>query len=451
MMNLLPDPKPRDLPTDATSTAPAARSAGSVGTLALFGGGFDTANLGVGALTESCVRGLSGRLPGAKVIVFDHTAGTATADLPEAVGSPAVRYTRAGGRWSKMLWRRDSLNNIELSMKLGGVGNPVAKRLLGASAILDISGGDSFSDIYGQWRYDRIVQTKRMALNAGLPLILLPQTYGPFKEPRNKETAADLVRRSAQAWARDARSFEILKDLAGADFDPERHRQGTDVAFGLPPRRPQRLPNDLSELLADRGTPVVGLNVSGLILNDLEKANRDFGFRADYGQLVRGLLRKLLDDSDARVLLVPHVIRPLGHFESDPQACKTLYDELSPGDRRRVSILPSSFDQGEIKWVIGQCDWFCGTRMHSTIAALSSGVPTAAIAYSIKTQGIFDACDSGDAVSDPMKLDTSDAGEVLWSAWQNRSTAKDRLAAALVDVKAKAAAQMDAIAAACVR
>ncbi len=442
------------LPTPTTNPAPAAEPAqatsGAVGTLALFGGGFDTANLGVGALTESCIRGLVGRLPGADVLVFDHSEGHEQRELPAAGDVPAAPYTRAGGRWSKKIWRSDSLANLEFSLKLGGLANPIARRLRSASAILDISGGDSFSDIYGQWRYDRIVQTKRMALDAGLPLILLPQTYGPFKDAKNRATAADLVRGSAQSWARDAISFARLKELLGQDFDPDRHRQGTDVAFGLPPRRPERLPNDLSELLAERGTPIVGLNVSGLILNDLEKANRDFGFRADYGQLVRGLLRKLLDDSDARVLLVPHVIRPLGHYESDPQACQTLFNELSPDEQKRVSILPSSFDQGEIKWVIGQCDWFCGTRMHSTIAALSSGVPTAAIAYSIKTQGIFDACDSGDAVSDPMQLDTADAGAVLWSAWENRRSARERLAAALVGVKAKATEQMDAIAAACV-
>ena len=445
---LMPNPT---YAADPARTPPQPRPVAGEARLMFFGGGFDTANLGVSALTESCIRGLDDRLENPEFLIFDHTPGLTSRRLPAVDGAAqGPAYDRSGGMWTRRVWRNDALLNLDYSARLGGLLSPQARRFRNATALLDISGGDSFTDIYGQWIYEWVMLPKQIALRQKVPLVLLPQTYGPFKDPKNKATAAEVCRGASVAWARDAISFERLKDLLGDDFDPQRHRQGTDVAFGLPPRRPDRLPDALAGLLAERGTPIVGLNVSGLILNDLERRQKSFGFRANYGELVRGLLRRLLDDSDARVLLVPHVIRPIGHYESDPQACHTLFNELSPDDQERVSILPSSFDQGEIKWVIGQCDWFCGTRMHSTIAALSSGVPTAAIAYSIKTQGIFDACASGDAVSDPMTLDTGDAGEVLWSAWQNRADLRERLAAALVDVKAKAAAQMDAIAAACV-
>ena len=32
----------------------------------------------------------------------------------------------------------------------------------------------------------------------------------------------------------------------------------------------------------------------------------------------------------------------------------------------------ASFDCGEMKWIVRKLEWFCGTRMHSTIAGLSS-------------------------------------------------------------------------------
>jgi len=38
--------------------------------------------------------------------------------------------------------------------------------------------------------------------------------------------------------------------------------------------------------------------------------------------------------------------------------------------------------------VLSHCSLFAGTRMHSTIAALSSGVPTLNLAYSIKARGV---------------------------------------------------------------
>lgn len=448
MSNLIPMSR-SDAQTDTPVRHPAL-AAPAATVITFFGGGFDTANLGVAALTESCVRGILSRIDNVDMVVFDHSAGVSAATLPAVPGAPQPQFTRHGGRWSRKFWRSDSLGNLDVSTRLGGALNLGAKKLLKSSAVLDISGGDSFTDIYGDWRYGLVLLTKQLALRHKIPLILLPQTYGPFNTPQAEKAASEIVRGSALAWARDARSYEVLKRLAGDAFDPEKHRRGTDVAFGLPARRPTRMPNDLAEWLGGDGTPLVGLNISGLILKDPQRARDAFKFKADYGQMIRTLVNRLLNETDVRLLLVPHVIRPAGHFESDPEACQIIADELPAKFKSRVAIVPSTFDQGEIKWIISQCTWFCGTRMHSTIAALSTGVPTAAIAYSPKTLGIFEDCDSGDAVSDPSKLDTAEATEVLWQAWLNRASAKRRLVEALVNVKHEAADQMDRIAT-CIR
>ena len=108
--------------------------------------------------------------------------------------------------------------------------------------------------------------------------------------------------------------------------------------------------------------------------------------------------------------------------------------------------LSNYFDQSELKWVISQLDWFCGTRMHSAIAALSSGVPASAIAYSLKTQGIFETCDQGDHVADPRDLDTIDVIEKLEQSYKNRDEARISLVHRLPDVKALVFRQMKVIA-----
>ena len=41
-----------------------------------------------------------------------------------------------------------------------------------------------------------------------------------------------------------------------------------------------------------------------------------------------------------------------------------------------------------MKWIISRMDLFAGARTHSTIAALSSAVPTLSFAYSMKAKGI---------------------------------------------------------------
>ncbi len=56
-------------------------------------------------------------------------------------------------------------------------------------------------------------------------------------------------------------------------------------------------------------------------------------------------------------------------------------------DKNRYLVSPE-YNAAETKWIISQMAFFAGARTHSTIAALSSGVPTLSFAYSIKAQGI---------------------------------------------------------------
>ena len=48
------------------------------------------------------------------------------------------------------------------------------------------------------------------------------------------------------------------------------------------------------------------------------------------------------------------------------------------------------YDQNEIKYIIGLCDFFLGARMHATIAALSQCIPAVGMAYSKKFAGVFE-------------------------------------------------------------
>ena len=248
------------------------------------------------------------------------------------------------------------------------------------------------------------------------------------------------------AWARDEHSFEVLRDLLRGDFDPIRHRTGVDVAFGLPVTRPSEdcIAGKL-EWFEDKRTPLVGLNVSGLLLNHPKEAAERYGIKADYREVILSLISRLLRDSDARVLLIPHVVTPAGHYESDIQACGSILAMLNSQVTHRVAIVPTVNDPCEVKWIIAQCDWFCGTRMHSTIAALSSCVPTAAISYSPKTLGVFDTCGQGAHVADPRRLNKEETTDQLWESWQKRELAKIGLNAALPNVLRQAEIQMDEI------
>jgi polysaccharide pyruvyl transferase WcaK-like protein len=414
--------------------------------MCLFGAPGDTANLGVSALLESVLSGVAERRPDARVTVFDNGLGARRASLP--VGDGELGYDLLGARLSRRVHRPESLHQMWAASLLGGRRNPGTRAIAEADAVLDLSGGDSFTDLYGPGRWQSVEMPKRLALQLRRPLVLLPQTYGPFSDARVRRRAGEIVRGAAVAWARDERSFATLRDLVGGAFDPERHRAGVDVAFGLPPRRPTApLGPVLDGWLAEgRTAPVVGLNVSGLLFND-PGARAQFGLAGDYRAVVRGIVARLLADSDARVVLVPHVVVPDGAVESDVTASRSLAAEA--GAPERVVVASVLRSPGETKWLISQLDWFCGTRMHATIAALSSGVPVSAVAYSGKVQGVFETCDQGDAVADARSLDAPDVVDVVWRSFTGRREAAARLAPASAAVRARAAEQMDAIVAAC--
>lgn len=418
--------------------------------LALFGAPPDTPNMGVSALFMSTVAGITEQIGPVEFIVFDNGLGERESNLRLPSGAE-IKLLHFGARGGKRYYRPENLATMHAASKLGAIGPLLNKgiRLLDScDAVLDVSGGDSFSDIYGRSRFNNVYRPKAIAINRGKPLILLPQTYGPYRDHQVRAMAATAVCGAGMAWARDQHSYQILRDLLGENFNPDIHRCGVDMAFGLPSQSASNLlPQALDSLLGNKSsdTPLVGFNVSGLIYNDPEAAVKKYGFKADYREIVTEFLRKILTETSAYVILISHVMDRPGHYESDLGACNDVARQLGESHANRVIVAPATMDQSQVKWLIAQMDWFCGTRMHSTIASLSSGVATAAISYSDKTMGVFQSCGQHKQVIDPRNMNTSEAVSGLFDAYENREQAKKILIAQLRDVMNKIDAQMKSI------
>ncbi|MFT5735065.1 MAG: colanic acid/amylovoran biosynthesis protein [Planctomycetota bacterium] len=417
----------------------------------LFGAAPGTNNLGVDALSQGVLGGLATRCPDATFTVFDYRRGQRDGSfiMAEEDGSErTVSYDLIGANHSRRMWRGDTLRVMQVAGRLG-LPNAGVRAMKRASAILDLSGGDSFTDLYGRQVFETVSLPKRLSLDLGVPLVLLPQTYGPFIDPGMRSEAADLCRGASSAWARDARSYEVLKSLLGESFNEERHRLGVDVAFGMRPRRRKGgISADLDRWVQERdesgGPPVVGINVSGLVWGSPDRA-KGYGFILDYRSLVTRLLNWLLTTTNVKIALVPHVIEPEGHYESDPGASKELFGTLSPPHKERVTVLSPPYEPAEIKHEISRLDWFNGTRMHATIAALSTGVPASAIAYSPKFLGVFEIADQSKGVADPTTLQEDEALQILQSSYESRAESKANLAVALPRIESTVNAQLQTI------
>lgn len=419
--------------------------------LALFGAAPDTPNMGVSALFASAVEGLTRELGQVEWVIFDNGLGIRESTFKKSDGTE-MPLTHYGARVGRRYHRPENLSTMQLAARCGGLGGLLNKGVHlidSCDAVLDVSGGDSFSDIYGWGRFRAVYWPKRLAGLRRKPLILLPQTYGPYRGAKAFGLARSVTASANLAWARDPNSFQVLKSLVGEGFNPSVHRQGVDMAFGLQPRSAaHRLPEPLKSWLSveRRNASVVGINISGLIYNDPGRAISNYHFIADYCAIAKALVQKILATSDARIVLVPHVMDIPGHYESDLEACNHVAQTLSHLSGDRVVVSPIDLDQSEVKWLISRLDWFCGTRMHATIAALSTGVPSAAIAYSDKTLGVFATCGQASQVFDPRSLDTRAMIDGLVGSFETRDRVRRSLEQSLPTVTALAKEQMRAIA-----
>lgn len=243
--------------------------------------------------------------------------------------------------------------------------------LLRMDVVLDVGEGDSFSDIYGMWRFDHIWSSKAFLSRFGKRQVLMPQTIGPFESPLAKSRATSAMAAMERLFSRDAQSQSIADEMAG----PGRCKEIVDLAFALP-WKPH----------SGHGPGRhVGLNVSGLLWNGGYSGGNQFGLAADYPQLVRDLAARILQTPDTTLHLVPHVVDEGLPVEDDVPVSHALAAELGA----RVKVAPRFADPCQAKSYISGLDFFLGARMHACIASFSSGVPVLPMAYSRKFNGLF--------------------------------------------------------------
>jgi len=248
-----------------------------------------------------------------------------------------------------------------------------------ADLVIDIGAGDSFADIYGGKRLAWIFAMKLLAWVARTPMVMAPQTVGPFVKPLSKRLASFMMNRTTLLATRDRLSTEYVQQMGVKTKVIE----ASDVALRLPYEKPDKEKN---------GRIKVGLNVSGLLMRGGYTGQNELGLMVDYAALVHDIIRFFLDHPDGcEVHLVSHVIGDQlmvsthpEQIEDDYHASKHLAEEFS-----QVIVAPMFQTPSEVKTYIAGLDFFMGARMHACIAAFSSGVPVVPMAYSRKFEGLF--------------------------------------------------------------
>ena len=403
-------------------------------TVALLGAGFTTGNHGVGALASGTLTALLRADADARLVFLDY--GREAVVSGDRVGNCEVRVETINLRFSKKPWQPNHIVRLLLTAALLklvpsrdarrklAARNPWLRRILDAQLHLSIAGGDSFSDIYGMQRLLYVVLPQILVLLLGKPLVLLPQTYGPFESPLARALARYVLKCAALIYSRDKEGVQAVRELVGKE--DARIQFAYDMGFALEPQPPADGVRRQFETIKRNGL-VAGFNVSGLLYMGGYSQSNMFGLRSDYVRLVHVLLEELIQKQGAQVLLMPHVFGGNENLESDEKACARIHAEFGQRYPGRLHYLPGRFDHHEIKYMIGQCTFFLGSRMHACIAALSQCVPAVGLAYSRKFAGVLDSIGGGSRVVDLRALSETEVLGAVREAFAQREILRRQL------------------------
>jgi colanic acid/amylovoran biosynthesis protein len=330
-------------------------------------------NRGSEALVQSLVVGLSGLAPPLSLSVSLHTEDT---NYDRDQFSERLDKIVPYSKWPPRQLLRARLEMLAkcyfwLGRSPLNFFFPECVRDLRNIDLILATGGDLFTSDYGYFDKDARV------LTTGIPVALLAQTVGPFK-PRDLPLFARLSRSIKLCTVRETESLEYLE----SEFPQLQPILTADVAFVLPSidkhESEQILERDCRFHIRDRR--LMGLSVSASISLTREGASRD-----EYISKTISFVDEMNKEGWSAVL-IPHVQEKVRR-NNDLYTCFEVLGRLQRPDENVVVGRPLS--ASEFKGVIGLCEVLVGSRTHSTIASMSQGIPTVAIAYSRKAWGIM--------------------------------------------------------------
>jgi colanic acid/amylovoran biosynthesis protein len=346
-----------------------------------FAGQDNFGNRGCEALIRSSVKTIKQHIPDAQFLVPTKDLQRDSAQWKDAAtqgvsfieAEPIPGAIRWWGR-ARRLWSR-----LEAYPPAYGL-TTITRSALARSDVLIMTGGDIISLDYGLESLYYWARICEAAMDAGKTTVLWAGSVGPFtKSPAAEMRMTQFLKRFSLITVRETASLEYLKKLGIPNV-----QLVADPAFALDHEAP---PQAEALSLLDAAKPLLGFNVSPLI-----RKFRDTTEHQDaLDQEVAAFLIDTLAQQDLNILLIPHVDPLNGSDDNSDSAYMAgiLKQVRSAGfASNRIDMLPRTFNTAQLKDVIRRCTYFMGARTHATVAALSQGVPTTSIAYSIKAKGI---------------------------------------------------------------
>jgi colanic acid/amylovoran biosynthesis protein len=307
---------------------------------------------------------------------------------------------------------------------------PAYTRFKNASIVI-ATGGDVYTSDYPR-TLSIYMPPLEIALHAGIPIVFLGQSIA-FKTREASERWLRVARHSKLITLREKISFNYVTQELGLSGDLVKHT--ADSAFLLESLASDKVNQLLKAYGVTENRPVVAISPSQGIAG-FTGCNRVQHLKA-WHQVVKFIL----DELDAQVLIIPHV-QENNPNNNDRLIATNLHKSLDFD--HRVHLAGADHSASEFKGLIGACDMIIAERMHAAIAGLSSTVCTVVVGYSAKAEGIMNDLLGAESVQNglliPIQkfLEAESACSTIRTAWERRHEVSLQLQEALPRIKTAA-------------
>ena len=259
--------------------------------------------------------------------------------------------------------------NMNIKSGLSGIIR-MAKNIDECDFVIDLTYGDSFSDIYGK-KIFYLYSIPKMIANKKKKLILGPQTIGPFKNKLIEKIAKTILIKAEIICVRDEKSLDYTRQLTNRNDIV----LSSDLAMKLP----------FEKQTISNGKFNVGINISELLYyNDNNKNEKDFQIVVDYKKFIDSIINRFYSEK-YQIHIVTHV------FSKDDNQGEYGLAKKIHHDYPKTILAPKFKNPIDAKSYLSGLDLFFGSRMHATIGAFSAGIPVIPMSYSRKFEGLYES------------------------------------------------------------
>ena len=238
-------------------------------------------------------------------------------------------------------------------------------------AMVDVS-GYALGTVWSDATCNRYLDHLEFAKEFGIPVYLMPQSFGPFDFGEERKDLDARIRRLLPTvkviFAREEEGYHALVERYGLTTvrlapDLVLSNKGIDIdrVFQDPPRF------DVPDI-ADNSVAVVPNSMNTSVAN--QKAVISL-----YAEIIR-TLRSL----DKKVYL-------LSHSSTDKTICRTVKDEFA--DNKDVVLLEQDFSCLEFNRLVQQFQYVVASRFHSVVHAYKNGIPCIVLGWAPKYHALL--------------------------------------------------------------